>query len=76
MFDDIDVSDPEEVTMEGVIEEITDKAYGFDFGTGKKFKKIVYLPISEVDIEDDDWERGDSVQVSMPLWLAEQERLV
>ena len=75
MFDDNERIE-EEVTLEGTIEEITEKAYGFDFGTGKKFKKLVYLPMSHVDIEEEDWERGDSVQVTVPLWLAENEGLV
>lgn len=38
--------------------------------------KAIWLPKSQVEIDDDSPSEGDSVEVTLPVWLAKKEGLI
>ena len=43
-----------------------------DFEEGEE----VWLPKSRIEYEDDDYERGDLIEVEIPNWLAEDKEII
>lgn len=39
-------------------------------------ERLIWLPLSQVEVDPSDYDVGDTVQITVPLWLAKEKELV
>jgi predicted RNA-binding protein (virulence factor B family) len=61
----------DEVEIFGEVKAVTDLAILLDDGDHE-----VWLPLSQIESETDDYEKGDEIIVFIPEWLAEEKELI
>jgi predicted RNA-binding protein (virulence factor B family) len=59
------------VEIFGEVKAVTDMAILLDDGDVE-----VWLPLSQIESETDDYEKGDEITVFIPEWLAEEKELI
>lgn len=63
------------------VRQVREKAIAVADGTmtkreGREVEKWFFLPLSQIEVDPEEYAVGDTVTVTMPCWLAQEKELI
>lgn len=60
----------------GIADGSTEDEYDRHTGEIKEVERIIFLPLSQIEVDPPDYGVGDAVEIQVPEWLAKKKELV